>query len=137
MNLVAYTDGASRNNPGEAGIGIVIKNERGATVASVKKYLGVSTNNAAEYTALIQCLETVIANPEWECSSLSIYTDSELMARQMKGAYKIKEPNLKKLHTHAARLIASARFGVTITHVPRAMNKEADLLANEAIDSKA
>ncbi len=137
MKLFAHTDGASRNNPGEAGIGIVIKNESGEVVARIKKYLGSTTNNVAEYTALIQCIESVIASETFHCSSLVVHTDSELMTKQVNGAYKVKDQNLKVLHTKVKNLLATAGFEFTIKHIPRALNKEADLLANEAIDSKA
>jgi ribonuclease HI len=137
MNLYAYTDGASRNNPGEAGIGVVIKKEDGTTLSRLKKYIGTSTNNAAEYTALIHCLENVPRSGDDRCSLLVIHTDSELMARQMDGTYRIKDLNLKQLHAKAKELIDAAPFQCVIKHVPRAMNAEADALANDAIDSRS
>ena len=137
MNLVAFTDGASRNNPGEAGIGIVIKDENGNTLSRIHQYLGIATNNVAEYTALIRCLETILSPGRFDCSSLVVHTDSELMARQIEGRYKIKDRHLKVLHARATELMASAGFPCTVTHIPRSQNTEADMLANEAIDSKA
>ena len=136
MKVLAFTDGASRNNPGEAGIGIVLKDESGVTVAEIKKYLGIMTNNAAEYTALIRCLEFVIASTSLRCSSLVVHTDSELMARQVEGRYKVKDAGLKILHAHVKNLLNSAQFEFSIRHIPRSLNTEADELANQAIDSK-
>ena len=137
MNLIAFTDGASRNNPGEAGIGIIIKDDEGKILSRIKKYLGTATNNVAEYTALIRCLETVLTPGTFQCSSLVIHTDSELMARQIEGVYKIKDQNLKVLHARVKELIAAAGFPCSVRHIPRSKNAEADLLANEAIDTKA
>ena len=136
MTLFAFTDGASRNNPGEAGIGVVVKNERGEIVLTTKKYLGLTTNNIAEYSALIFCLETLLASKTVSCSMLVVHTDSELMARQISGVYKVKDEGLKVLYQKVKTLLASATFSFSIKHIPRAQNKEADLLANEAIDSK-
>ncbi|MFA6542173.1 MAG: ribonuclease HI family protein [Bacteroidota bacterium] len=136
MKLLAFTDGASRNNPGEAGIGIVLKDENGVTVAEIKKYLGITTNNVAEYTALIRCLEFVTASEGMHCSSLVVHTDSELMARQVEGRYKVKDAGLKILHAQVKNLLNSAQFEFSIRHIPRALNTEADELANQAIDSK-
>jgi len=136
MILNAFTDGASRNNPGEAGIGIVIKNEQGKILLEKKQYLGVATNNVAEYTALIRCIEAVIESKTFSCSTFIAHTDSELMARQLKGEYKVKDPELKKLFQKVQLLLASANFSFTIKHIPRSQNKEADRLANIAINEK-
>ncbi|MDD8018136.1 MAG: ribonuclease HI family protein [Bacteroidota bacterium] len=136
MKLLAFTDGASRNNPGEAGIGVLIKNERGEVLLKDKKYLGISTNNAAEYTALIHCLHAITTSESLRCASLVVHTDSELMARQVNGEYKVKDAGLKILYQQVKTLLASSKFSFSIKHIPRSQNKEADRLANEAIDSK-
>jgi ribonuclease HI len=137
MTIVAYTDGASRSNPGEAGIGIVLKNESGEILATEKKYLGIATNNVAEYSALIRCLELVSSNGTLHCRSLVVHTDSELMTRQVNGQYKVKDSQLKILHQKVKALAAAAEYSFTIKHIPRSLNKEADQLANDAIDTKA
>lgn len=137
MRLTAFTDGASRGNPGEAAIGIVIKDGDGRTVATKMRYLGTATNNAAEYTALLECIELVRNSGTLECSELLVNTDSELMARQMTGQYKVKDPGIKVLFDKVRAALAPARFTFTIRHIPRSLNKEADALANEAIDTKA
>ena len=127
----------ARSDPsGEAGIGIVIKDEKGTTLTRIKKYLGTATNNVAEYTALIHCLETIVSG-SFECDSLVIHTDSELMARQIDGTYKIKDQNLKVLHARAKELMKATACACTVKHIPRSENTEADMLANEAIDTKA
>ncbi len=136
MKLTAFTDGASRGNPGNAAIGIVVKDDQGNTVSTYKKYLGTTTNNVAEYSALLQCIEMVKSSETFHCTHLVIQTDSELMARQVNGEYKVKDPGLKVLFQKVKTALTSASFEFTIRHIPRSLNSEADTLANEAIDSK-
>jgi ribonuclease HI len=133
MTLRAFTDGASRGNPGESGIGILVRNEKGDTLMSLNGYIGVATNNIAEYTALITLLRRLHAVP---CTHLVVHSDSELMVRQVNGRYKVRDPELKKLHDTVSRLISSLPCTVEIRHIPREQNGEADRLANEGIDSK-
>lgn len=128
-SLLAWTDGGARGNPGPAGIGGVIKDDTGTIVATVSEFLGEATNNVAEYTALLRTVE--------KCRSLGaqrvhLHLDSELVVKQVKGEYKVKNPNLKPLHM--AVKTALVGLDVEITHVPREMNHEADALANEAMD---
>jgi len=132
--LFIYTDGASRNNPGEAGIGVVIKNERGETVETISEYLGIATNNVAEYTAVIRGLE---AARKFKPDAVAFSLDSQLVVRQMMGEYKIKHPGLLPLFKQA-QLLCRQLPGekVTFRHIPREENSEADALANEAIDKK-
>ena len=127
--VVIHIDGAARGNPGESGIGVLIEEDNGAT-REVKKYLGTRTNNQAEYSALITALETARDLKDRE---IRIYTDSLLLANQMNGLWKVKHPEIKDLYTKAKGLI-EAFSRVTITHVPREENSEADRLANLAID---
>ena len=130
--LVLRTDGASRGNPGHAAAGIVIEAEDGALLAQGKQYLGVMTNNQAEYRALILGL---LAVARYKPSSLRIYLDSELVVRQMRGEYKVKDELLQAQHREATarmRLIPN----VTIEHVLRGKNALADKLANEALDER-
>jgi ribonuclease HI len=127
----AYTDGASRGNPGPSGLGFVIKDQNGQTVCSNSEYLGTKTNNEAEYEALIAALSELA---RLEIREAVIYADSELMVKQMKGQYKVRNLRLQELHRRAsalARNFKSLRF----EHVPRAQNAEADALANEGIDN--
>jgi ribonuclease HI len=136
MKLTAFTDGASRGNPGDAAIGIIIKGEDGSTVATKKRYLGTATNNVAEYTALLECIELVRSSETFRCTELVVQTDSELMARQLNGQYKVKDAGLKVLFDKVKAVLASSTFVFSIRHIPRSLNKEADALANEAIDTK-
>jgi ribonuclease HI len=129
----AFTDGASRGNPGDSGIGIILKNEKGNVLTSACGYIGTATNNIAEYSALIACLKLAQKNG---CDTLVIHSDSELLVRQMQGEYKVKEPRLKKFVEEAHALIRQARFECTFVHVTREYNREADQLANRGIDSK-
>lgn len=127
--LDIYIDGAARGNPGESGIGVLIREESGRT-REVKKYLGTRTNNQAEYTALITALESVKDHRNQE---IHIFTDSLLLANQMNGIWKVRHPEIRELHTRAKSLIEGFSR-VTIRHIPREQNKEADRLANIAID---
>jgi ribonuclease HI len=133
MTILAYTDGASRGNPGESGVGIVLKDELGTIIASQYGYIGQATNNIAEYTALAACLKLV---QRIECSSLIVHSDSELMVRQINGKYKVKDAALKKHFHNIQTMLSSSSFQFTIKHVPREKNREADQLANRGIDTK-
>ncbi len=133
MTVVAFTDGASRGNPGESGIGILMKGEDGKVLVSLSDYIGTATNNIAEYAALIKCLEIA---KETKCARLIVHSDSELMVRQIQGTYKVKDNGLKKLFADVQRILASAPFKFEIRHVAREENGEADELANRGIDLK-
>jgi ribonuclease HI len=132
--LFIYTDGASRNNPGEASIGVVIKNEQGETIETISEYLGIATNNVAEYTAVIRGLEAAL---KFRPDEVTFFLDSLLVVRQMMGEYKIKHPGLLPLFKQAQSLCRQLPGGKTkFRHIPREENSEADALANEAIDKK-
>lgn len=135
MLFTIYGDGGARGNPGPAGSGAIIRNEAGETVATVSEFLGTTTNNVAEYTAVIRALEALAAMLESRAkeASVRVCLDSMLVVRQMNGEWKIKHPNMKPL---AARVGELARlFGsVSFAHVYREDNKDADRLANEAMD---
>jgi ribonuclease HI len=107
MILRAFTDGASRGNPGEAGIGILVRDEKSETVLSLHGYIGVCTNNVAEYTAM-----------------------------ELNGRYRVKDSGLKSHHARAVALMKSLPFPCSVTHIPREENREADRLANLGIDEK-
>lgn len=133
MRILAFTDGASRGNPGESGIGVLMKTEPGEVLVSLSDYIGTATNNAAEYAALIRCLELA---KETSCTHLIVHSDSELMVRQVRGSYKVKDPGLKPLHAKVRSLSDSAAFQFELKHVAREENKEADALANRGINLK-
>lgn len=128
LNL--YTDGACRGNPGYGGAGAVLIDEKGNTIATVRKFLGLCTNNVAEYTALILGLEEALKR---QCRQLHIFLDSELVVKQINGAYRVKNNRLKILMQDVKRLLSSLDE-YTVEHVDRNQNHIADRLANEAID---
>jgi ribonuclease HI len=130
--LIVFTDGASRNNPGEAGAGVVIRDESGKTIETFSHYLGIATNNVAEYTALLDALALLAKHPADE---VRIHLDSQLVVRQVLGEYKIKQPHLLPLVQRVREKMA-AFPKITLSYVPREMNAEADALANKAIDNK-
>jgi len=126
--LKFYIDGASKGNPGPSGVGVVICRD-GSTIKNIANFIGRATNNVAEYTALIHALqEGVILKAE----NIEINTDSELMYRQFKKIYKIKNANILKLYNQALQLMSSFKE-VSIKHIPRQENRGADKLANKAV----
>lgn len=127
--LNIWCDGAARGNPGPGGIGIVIKDDDGKTIKQHFEFIGHVTNNVAEYTALIKSLNLA---GELGFSALKIHMDSELVVKQVNGEYKVKNEGLRPLFFQAAGLLSGLKFSVV--HVDREKNKEADKLANEAID---
>jgi ribonuclease HI len=131
--IIAHIDGGSRGNPGPAAYAVVVSAEDGTRLASVSKYLGHATNNVAEYEGLLAALDYAI---EHNYRRLKIITDSELLARQINGQYKVKNPNLKGLYDRAGTLIAQFD-AFRIEHVRREHNREADRMANEAMDAAA
>ncbi len=129
--FTAYCDGGSRGNPGPSGYGAVIQDPGGRTVARLSQFLGVQTNNYAEYHGLLAVLEWAIQNG---ARHLRVISDSELMVNQMKGRYKVASPTLRPLWEEARRRAARLeRF--EMSHTLRGGNKEADKLANDAMDS--
>lgn len=127
---IANIDGASRGNPGPASYAVVLRDPAGKVVLELAKNIGRETNNVAEYYALLAALDAAAAQG---ITALRIRSDSELLVRQMQGRYKVKSPELKPLHERAMKM--SRGFGYfTIEHVPREMNRDADGLANVALD---
>jgi ribonuclease HI len=131
MNLKIYADGASRGNPGPAGIGLVILDESGQVIEEYSRYLGETTNNVAEYQALINAL--TIAKKYVPCS-IDIYMDSELVVKQMQGLYRVKNQILME-HFRNVQMLTPAFDKIIFTHIPREQNKLADNLANIAINT--
>jgi ribonuclease HI len=128
--LIAHSDGGARGNPGPAGYGVVIEDQTGRKVAALNEYLGHQTNNFAEYQGLIAALEYAL---EQGPKALKLISDSELLVKQIKGIYKVKNPTLQDLHARAKALIAQLEW-FSIAHALREHNQEADRLANEAMD---
>ena len=129
MKLIINTDGLSKGNPGTAAIGATIKDERGKMLATISQRIGITTNNVAEYKALIAALQKAI---KLKGTQVEIRSDSELMIRQLKGRYKVKSEGLKPLYIEATQLLAKFE-GVTLKYIPRELNTAADKLANDAV----
>lgn len=128
--LTIYTDGGARGNPGPAAIGFIIYDGHSRVLKSFGMFIGVSTNNQAEYKALIKALEAA-----WDlrANQVKCYLDSELVVKQLQGIYKVKETYLKPLAAKALAL--TAKFNqVDFAHIPREKNKQADQLVNKALD---
>jgi len=128
--LIAHCDGGARGNPGPSGYGVVIQDEAGRKIAALSQYLGHQTNNFAEYQGLIAALEYAIEHGH---KALKVVSDSELLVRQIKGIYKVKNLTLQELHARAKELIAQLEW-FSIDHALREHNREADELANQAMD---
>jgi ribonuclease HI len=128
--LIAHSDGGARGNPGPAGCGVVIQDEAGKKIAALSQYLGHQTNNFAEYQGLIAALEYAIEHGH---KAIKVVSDSELLVRQIKGVYKVKNSTLQELHGRAKELIAELEW-FSIDHTLREHNREADELANQAMD---
>jgi ribonuclease HI len=133
LKLVVNVDGGARGNPGPAAIGVVVSDSDGTVIDEVAERIGVATNNVAEYRAVLKGIERAQALGAGE---VELIGDSELVARQLTGAYKVKHPSMKPLHAEAlAALAAFASW--RIRTVPRAQNARADALVNAALDAAA
>ena len=133
MKVKVYTDGASRGNPGSAAVGIVINDENDKEIRTLGKYIGECTNNVAEYTALIESVKLLKElNEPFE--EINFFCDSELIVKQIRGEYKIKNKDLINLSLEFWKEIKSLNKKFSIRHIPREENKTADLLANKALD---
>jgi len=131
--VVIHTDGASRGNPGLAGLGVLIEDENGQVLGTVSKFLGETTNNQAEYMAVIEGLKAVL---EMGAKSVELRADSELVVKQINGQYRVKNPELKPRHSEVMGLLEKLGSYV-VKYIPRENNAAADALANEAIDKRA
>ena len=130
LNLIIHIDGASRGNPGHSSAGVVIDDDEGHNLAEDFIYLGKGTNNTAEYGALVHALEK---SAMLKADTLLIYSDSELVVKQMQGLYRVKEPKLQTLFFKARSMLDRFRR-VEFRHIPRKENRRADMLANQALD---
>lgn len=133
--MIIYTDGGSRNNPGIAGAGVYITDADGNEIKKIKKFLGIQTNNWAEYEALILGLEGAkkILGKNSKNIEIEVRMDSELIVKQMKGEYRVKQPALFEQFVRVNNLKVDFS-NIKFVHIPRAKNGEADKLANEAMD---
>jgi ribonuclease HI len=131
--LHIHIDGGSRGNPGEAGFGIHVEDGAGGVLAELYGYLGRASNNVAEYQALLHALRWAL---DRGARRVQVFSDSELVVRQISGEYRVKHPDMIPLHREATSLLR--RFEeASVLHVPRERNRQADRLANRALDEKA
>jgi ribonuclease HI len=130
--LRLFTDGAARGNPGPAALGVVIEDADGMRLAGRQRYLGVMTNNRAEYLALIEGLRMV---SEWHPDRVEVFLDSKLVVEQLAGRFRVKNAELAPLHQRALELLASFP-DISLSHVERDRNRGADGLANRALDEQ-
>jgi ribonuclease HI len=132
FDIIANIDGGARGNPGPAAFGVVVRNGRGEIIAEWGEYLGIQTNNVAEYSGLLAALDYAVREKH---ASVKVLSDSELLVRQMLGQYKVKNPSLKDLYERAQALARKLqRF--SIEHVLRERNRDADRLVNEVLDNR-
>jgi ribonuclease HI len=130
FDLIANIDGGARGNPGPAAYGVVVHNAQGELIEEWGKYLGIQTNNVAEYSALVAVLEYAVRENH---KSLKVLSDSELMVRQMRGQYKVKNPVLREFYERAQALVRKLQQ-FSIEHVLRERNRAADRVANQVLD---
>lgn len=132
-----FCDGGARGNPGPAAIGFVAKDELGHTLVRFRQTIGTATNNVAEYQAVIAALDWLSQNPQFILPSrpITFVLDSVLVANQLQGNYKIKEPHLKVLAEKTSVLKKTIPTPIIFTSVPRSLNTEADALVNQALDA--
>jgi ribonuclease HI len=130
--IKANIDGGARGNPGPAAYGVIVRDAKGEIIAELSDYLGIQTNNYAEYSGLLAALEFAVRGKHL---SLKVLSDSELLVRQMQGRYKVKSPGLIDLYDRARTLVRKLD-NFSIDHVLRHYNKEADALVNQVLDSR-
>lgn len=134
MKIIIYTDGASRGNPGPASYGFTISDEKGNLLYEEGKYIGTTTNNVAEYTAVLEAFRYITSKYQ-NNNQIELYADSKLVAEQLSGRYKIKSFHLKQL-IDQIKILEIELGGVIYTYIPRSKNTAADKLANLALDNR-
>jgi len=133
--ILIYSDGGARGNPGPAGIGVIIKlKTQSAKLKTLSKYIGETTNNQAEYRAVIEALSWVVENYQDKDIAVECFLDSELIVEQLNQRYKIKNEGLKPLFWQVRELVMKLGGKISFQYIPREQNKEADRLVNRAID---
>lgn len=136
MKLIVHTDGASRGNPGPSSYGFTIAGEEGKLLLEVGEFIGTTTNNVAEYTAVLKALEAVRVRFNQKTPlRVELFADSKLVAEQLAGRYKIKSQHLKSI-IDRIKFLALQLGHITYHHIPRSKNTQADKLANQALDKR-
>lgn len=139
QKIIVYTDGGSRNNPGIAGAGVFISDEKGKTIKKIAEPLGIKTNNWAEYEAIflgLQYLKKTFGKEKLKNIAVEVHSDSELATKQLNGEYQIKEESLFPQFIKVWNMRVSDFPNISFTHIPREKNKEADRLSNIAMDEE-
>jgi len=137
MILSIYTDGGSRGNPGPSGFGVAVYDDKKNVVAQISKFVGIKTNNEAEYLALNEAISWVKDNLDrLVIDSVDFYSDSQLLVRQMQGKYKVKAPTITPLYRFATSLLSTMNLSYKFHEIPRELNSLADSLANRAMDQR-
>jgi probable phosphoglycerate mutase len=137
MEINIYTDGGSRGNPGISGYGLVVYDHQNQIIYQESKFLGIKTNNEAEYSGLVAALEWVKKNKSiFDITKLNFFADSQLLVRQMQGVYKVKAPTLLPLFAQSKQLLTQINLPHSFKDVRREFNELADKLANQAMDNR-
>lgn len=135
MKLIIYTDGASRGNPGPASYGFTISDEKGKFLYEEGRYIGIATNNVAEYTGVLEALKYVKKTFSKQALQVELFADSKLVVEQLSGRFKVKSPHLKPL-IEQIQILKLELGGAIHNHIPRLHNTQADRLANQALDNR-
>lgn len=136
-DIIIYTDGGARGNPGPAALGAYITNTEGSVLAKIATYIGETTNNTAEYQAIISGLKWALENKQKEnIEKITFYMDSQLAYSQLTGLYKVKNESIRKLVFEVRTLETTLSIPILYNHIPREKNKQADALVNLALDNK-
>lgn len=134
MKLTAYIDGSCYGNPGESGFGVVLQDAQGEMIASMGGYIGRGTNNMAEYRGLLGAVDLAAS---FHATEIRVFSDSELLVKQMQGIYRVKQPHLIELRDQIREALNKTGLHLDMQHIPRSKNKIADKLARKAVQMKA
>ena len=135
--ITIFTDGGARGNPGPAALGVYVEDEKHIVLARIGKRLGNATNNFAEYSAILEGLNWAMENKEkYAIEAINFYMDSQLAYSQLTGLYKVKNEKIREFVFEIRKKEAELNLPVIYSHIPRAKNKRADLLVNQALDNK-
>jgi ribonuclease HI len=134
--IAIFTDGGARGNPGPAALGVFIEDENHKELARIGKTLGETTNNVAEYSAIIEGFKWALANKEkLAIEKINFYTDSQLAYSQLTGLFKVKNPRIREFVFEIRKIEAELRIPIFYTHIPREENTKADFMVNQALDN--
>ncbi len=137
-DIIVFTDGGARGNPGPAALGVFIKNDKNEILAQIGKYIGETTNNVAEYSAIIEALNWIIKNKDTAgADRIYFYMDSQLAYSQLVGIYKIKNDRIREMMFEIRKKEKEIGTPIYYNHVPRERNKQADALVNLALDNRS